>query len=87
MPPSSACRAAADAGEVDAFTSTSPSAVESFANAFGASYLGAEPKTCRVISIGPTTSAALAARGRAPDAEARLSTLGGVVGAVVALRT
>lgn len=73
------CRAALEAGEVDAITFTSPSAVEAFAAALGVESLARDLARCAVISIGPTTTAALTSAGRAPDAEASPSTLEGVV--------
>lgn len=80
---SAACRAVLAAGEVDAITFTSPSAVGSLEFALGAEDFAAALRGRLVVSIGPTTTRALADRGRSPDAEARPSTLDGLVAAVV----
>ncbi len=76
------CRAALAAGEVDAITFTSPSAVAGLEEALGAADFAAALRGRLVVSIGPTTTRALLSHGRAPDAEARPSTLDGLVAAL-----
>ncbi len=78
-----ACRAALAAGEVDAITFTSPSAVSGLERALGPADFAAALSGRLVVSIGPTTTRALSERGRAPDAEARPSTLDGLVEALI----
>lgn len=78
-----ACRAALEAGEVDAITFTSPSAINGLARALGSTDFTAALTGRIVVSIGPTTTRALTAHGRQPDTEARPSTLDGLVAAVV----
>jgi uroporphyrinogen-III synthase len=77
------CFAQLDGGAVDAITFASPSAVDGLANAFGRRRLLAVLDRLAVASIGPTTSEALAALGRTPDAEASPSTVDGLADAVV----
>ncbi|HLF55589.1 MAG TPA: uroporphyrinogen-III synthase, partial [Thermoanaerobaculia bacterium] len=77
-----ACYAQLDAGAVDAVTFTSPSAIDGLERAFGREELRALLDRVVVATLGPTTSAALAALGRAPDAEAAPSTLDALVAAV-----
>lgn len=74
-----ACRAEIESGAVEAVTFASPSALEGLAEALGDAELSELLARVAVASIGPTTSAALAAFGRAPDAEAEPSTLDGLV--------
>ena len=78
-----ACFAQLDAGAVDAVTFASPSAVDGLALAFGRETLPAVLERVAVASIGPTTSAALAALGRPADAEASPPGLDTLVDAVV----
>ena len=78
-----ACFAQLDAGAVDAVTFASPSAVDGLAQSFGRDELPAILGRVAVASIGPTTSAALAALGRPADAEAASPSLDGLVDAVV----
>jgi uroporphyrinogen-III synthase len=77
------CRAQLAAGEVDAVLFSSPSAVASLARAFGPPGLAPALAGRRVVSIGPTTSRALRDLGLPPSAEARASTLDGLVAATV----
>jgi uroporphyrinogen-III synthase len=58
------------AGEVHAITFASPSAVEAFVAGLGTVIWDEVPGALVVLSIGPTTSAALRAAGRHPDGEA-----------------
>ena len=73
------CRTEVESGAVEAVTFASPSALEGLAEALGRGELAQLLARVAVASIGPTTSAALAAFGRAPDAEAEPSTLDGLV--------
>lgn len=66
------------AGRVEALAVTSPSSLESLAAALAPTELGVLLGRLAVASIGPTTSAALAALGRGPDAEASPSTFDGL---------
>lgn len=77
------CRAQLAAGAVDAVLFTSPSAVASLADAFGPPGLAPALAGHLAVSIGPTTSRALRELAITPDAEARPSTLDGVVAATV----
>jgi uroporphyrinogen-III synthase len=77
------CREELAAGLVDAVVFTSPSAVASLVASFGAGDLAASLAGCRLVSIGPTTSGALAEAGLPLTAEARPSTLDGVVAATI----
>jgi len=61
-------------GRVEALAVTSPSSLEPLAAALSPAELEALLGRLAVVSIGPTTSAALAARGRSPDAEASPAT-------------
>jgi uroporphyrinogen-III synthase len=78
-----ACFAQLDAGAVDAVTFASPSAVDGLARAFGRRAFAGVLERPAIAAIGPTTSAALAALGRLPDAEAAPATLEGLADAVV----
>ncbi|MEO8503078.1 MAG: uroporphyrinogen-III synthase [Acidobacteriota bacterium] len=77
------CRAQVAAGEVDAVTFASPSAVAGLESAFGPSGFRALLRGRIVVSIGPTTTASLVGFGRSPDTEAILSTFDGLVEALV----
>jgi uroporphyrinogen III methyltransferase/synthase len=77
-----ACFAQLDSGAVDAITFASPSAVDGLARALGRDELPAILDRIAVASIGPTTTAALVAAGRAPDAEAAQPSLDSLVDAV-----
>jgi uroporphyrinogen-III synthase/AcrR family transcriptional regulator len=63
-------RRALAAGEFQAITFSSGSAVREFARQVGARWLAGTRRKAAVISIGPTTSQALRAAGIEPDAEA-----------------
>jgi len=80
-----ACRADVDAGRVAAVTFASPSALAAFAAALGREAAAELLGRIAVVSIGPTTSAALAAFGRRPDREAEPSTLDGLADAALAV--
>lgn len=77
------CREEIAAGLVDVVVFTSPSAVAGLAAAFGANEVVADLAGCSLVSIGPTTSRALAEAGLDLAAEARPSTLDGVVAATI----
>lgn len=77
------CLAAAARGEVDVLTFASPSAVDGLAAALGDSRLTPLLAAAAVAAIGPTTAAALARRGRTPDAIASPATLDGLVAAAL----
>jgi len=79
-----ACRSQLAAGDVDAVAFTSPSAVQAVARALGVSRITAELRGVLLVSIGPTTTRALRDLGLAPAAEAKPSTLDGLVSALVA---
>lgn len=72
-------------GEIFAVTFTSTSTVEALFTMFGASPARKLLAKTRVVSIGPVTSASLRARGVEPAAEARPSTLDGLVRALAGL--
>jgi uroporphyrinogen-III synthase len=76
-----ACAAQVDRGEVEAVTFASPSAAEALARALGLNRFRHLLARLAVASIGPTTSAALAALGRPADAEASIATFDGLVAA------
>ena len=76
------CRVQVAAGEVDAVTFASPSAVAGLEHAFGVAMFRFALRGPIVASIGPTTTASLVERGRPPDAEAALSTFDGLVAAL-----
>ncbi len=78
------CRAELAAGAIDVVTFTSPSAVKSVAAALGSADFVSVLKELLLVSIGPTTTRALLDHGLAPSAEARPSTLDGVVAATLA---
>ena len=80
-PPDPATCAALRAGEVDAVTFTSASAVRHFA-ALRSDLGGPVPATVRYFSIGPETSKAAAAAGLTLAAEAKEHTLAGLVAAL-----
>jgi len=80
-----ACRRDVAAGHVDAALFASPSALAGLVGACGDAALAELLAAVAVVSIGPTTSAALAERGRTPDAEASPSTFEGLVDAVARL--
>lgn len=68
-------------GEVDALAFASPSSAVSFAVALGG--LGSIPESVAVAAIGPTTAAACARAGRAPDVVAADSSAEALAEAVV----
>lgn len=69
-------------GRVEALAVASPSSLEPLAAALGADDLRALLARLAVASIGPATSAALAALGRPPDAEAPATTFEGLAAAL-----
>ncbi|MBZ0102236.1 MAG: uroporphyrinogen-III synthase, partial [Thermoanaerobaculia bacterium] len=79
-----ACAAQVDRGEVEAVTFASPSAAEALARALDLNRFRHLLARLAVASIGPTTSAALAALGRRADAEASIATFDGLVAATAA---
>jgi uroporphyrinogen-III synthase len=80
-----ACRADVESGRVAAVTFASPSALGGLLAALGAEAAAGLLARVAVVSIGPTTSAALAAFGRTPDREASPSTLDGLADAALAV--
>ena len=80
-----ACLADVESGRVAAATFASPSALEGLVAALGARAAARLLERVAVVSIGPTTSAALVAFGRPPDREATPSTLDGLADAALAV--